>query len=179
MTAVPSGLPTPYQGIPVERLLPTELQQLQATQDVGTTITRSLARYTRGPGVVTAAMPADPATATIASVSAAPYPRASVTAVIPQPVFNDRFQIAFDQQARSRRWVISATTAGRTNAASILFTMPDFSNVSGWQNSWALGSGTAETTSSFSGRSGAAINGSPIAGTTTYTISRLGTHSFP
>jgi len=179
ITGVASGLPAPYLGIPVGAMLAAELQQVRATQDVGTTITRSIARFTRGPGAVAVAMPSDPSAPTIASVAGAPYPRASVTGVIPQPAFNDRFQIAFDQQAGSRRWVISATTAGRASAASILFTMPDFSSVPGWQNGWALGSGTAATTSSFSGRTGAAIDGSPIAGTTTYTISRVGTHTFP
>jgi len=178
-TALSSGLPTPYQGIPLDRLLATDLQQIQATQEVGTTLTRFLTRYTRGPGAVSMAMPADPGSPTIASVAGAPYARASVTAVIPQPVFNDRFVITFDQQALARRWVITSTTAGRANPASLQFTMPNFSSVSGWQNSWALGSGSAETSSSFSGRTGAANDGTPITGTTAYSISRLGAFSFP
>lgn len=178
-TAVSSGVAVQYQGIPLDRLLATELQQVQASQEVGTTITRFVARYTRGPGAVSMTMPSDPGTPTITSVPGAPYARASVNAVIPQPVFNDRFEIAFDQPARARRWVISATTAGRTNAATLLFTMPDFSSVRGWQNSWALGSGTVETSSSFSGRTGAATDGSPVTGTTTYTISRLDKVTFP
>lgn len=175
---VTSGQATPYLGIPVAQLLTAELQQVQATQEVGTTITRFISRYTRGPGAVNVTMPADPSAPTIANVAIVPYPRASMNVVIPQPVFSDRIEIAFDQQARSRRWVISATAAGRENAGSFVFTMPDFSGVAGWQNTWAMGSGSAATTSSFSGRTAAGPDGAPIAGTTIYTISRIGTHNF-
>ena len=178
-TLLSSGLPTSYQGVPVERMLATDLQQIQATQEVGTTLTRFIARYTRGPTSVSMAMPADPGSPVIATVSGAPYARASVSAVVPQPAFNDRFVITFDQQARARRWVITSTTASRVNSGAFAFTMPDFSSVNGWQNSWALGSGVAELGSSFSGRTGAAIDGSPITGTTAYTISRQSTFAFP
>jgi hypothetical protein len=127
---------------------------------------------------VTLSMPADPGAPTITSVGSASYARATVSGSLPA-VFNGLISISVNQTARSRRWDITSTPGGRTGTTTYLFTMPDFSGVSGWLTTWAIASGPADVTSSFFGQTGADANGNPITGTTLFNIGRLATFTFP
>lgn len=173
-----SGVAASYQGVPDANLIPSDLQEVQITQAVGTTLSRFITRFTRGPTTMTLTMPADPGAPTIANVVGSPYPRATASGSLPA-AFNNLITVSYDQAARSRRWDISASATGRTGTTTYSFTLPDFSAVAGWQNTWALGSGATDVTSTFFGQTGANPDGSPTTGTTIYTIGRLGTFTFP
>ena len=174
-----TGVAGTYQGVPDANLLATDVQRVQATQQVGTTLSRFITRYTRGPTTVTLTMPSDPGAPTIANIAGAAHPRASVTGSLPA-AFNDLITFSFEQSTRSRIWAISATPLGRTGALTgYSLTLPNFSAVAGWQGTWALGTGATDVTSTFFGQTGAAPDGSPITGTTVFTIGRLGTFTFP
>ena len=173
-----SGVAATYQGMPLGQLLSGELQEVQVQQSVGTTLSRFITRFTREPAIVTLTMPSDPASPTVTNVSGSPYARASASGSLPA-AFNTLVTLGFTQASRLRSWSITATAAGRTSLTSYAFTLPDFSAMPGWQNTWGLGSGAADVASTFFGQTGAAADGSPIAGTTIYTIGRLGTFTFP
>ena len=177
-TAQISGGSVAYQGVPEANMLASDKQQVEVTQSVGSTLRRFITAYTRGPGVVNLTMPADPGAPTITSTGSATYARASMSGSL-LPAFNGLISISFDQAARSRRWEVTSTPAGRTGTTSYLFALPDFGTVTGWNPSWTLGSGTADVTSTFFGQTGADANGNPITGTTVFNIGRLGTFTFP
>lgn len=172
-----SGAAATYFGVPEVRMAATDLQQFTASQQVGTSLTRSISRYTRGPTTITIAMPADPAAPTITSVTGAPYARATVSGVV-AATFNDVVSVLFEQQARSRRWRLTSTNAART-AGALSVTMPDFTAVPGWLATWGLGAGTADVTSAFSGQTGANPDGTPTTGTQQFTIARKVSFTFP
>ena len=173
-----SGVAATYQGVPDAQLITSDLQQVQVSQAVGTTLSRVITRYTRGPTTVTLTMPSDPGSPTITNISGSPYARATASGSVPA-AFNTLVAISFNQAPRSRLWNLTSTAAGRAVTTSYSFTMPDFSAVPGWQNSWALGSGSADVTSTFFGQTGAAADGTPITGTTKFSIGRLGAFTFP
>lgn len=172
-----SGTPATYSGVPEARMAATDLQQFTASQQVGTSLTRSISRFTRGPATITLQMPADPAAPTITSVTGAPYARATVSGAVASN-FNDVVSVLFEQQARSRRWRLTATNAART-AGTFSLSMPDFTAVPGWQATWGLGAGAADVTSAFSGQTGFATEGVPATGATQFTIARKVSFTFP
>lgn len=174
-----TGVSGTYQGVPEPSMIATDVQRVQATQQVGTTLSRFITRYTRGPTNVTLTMPSDPGAPTIANLAGATHPRASVTGSLPAS-FNDLITFTFEQASRSRIWSISATPLGRTGALTgYSLSLPNFGAVAGWQATWALGNGATDVTSTFFGETGAAPDGSPIAGTTIFTVGRLGSFTFP
>lgn len=174
-----TGVQGTYQGIPDATLLATDVQRFQATQQVGTTLSRFITRYTRGPTTVTLAMPSDPGAPTLTNIAGAPQPRATVAGALPT-AFNNLITFAFTQSARSRTWNLSATPAGRGGTiTSYALSLPDFSGVAGWQSTWALGTGATDVTSTFFGSSGTALNGTPITGSLFFTFGRLGSFTFP
>lgn len=174
-----SGVAAPYQGIPDFALFPGDLQQVQATQQVGTTLNRFVTRYTRGPTtIVNFSMRSDPGAPTITGITGGSYPRAAASGALPI-AFNGIAQVAFEQSGRSRRWELFATVLGRVTAIDYAFTMPDFGAVSGWLSTWALGSGAAEVTSTFFGQTGTGTNNTPITGSEFFSFGRLGSFSLP
>ena len=173
-----SGVASPYQGVPDAQLIASDLQEFTASQIVGTTISRFIARFTRGPTTLSLTMPSDPGAPTITNVAGSPYARATASGSLPA-AFNTLITISFDQAARNRLWSITATASGRSGTTSYAFTLPDFSAVPGWQSTWTLGTGAADVTSTFFGQTGALPDGTPTTGTTIFTIGRLGTFSFP
>jgi hypothetical protein len=174
-----SGVTAAYQGVPDDgTLLSTDIQLVQVSQAVGTTLNRIITRYTRGPTAVTLTMPADPGAPTITNVTPSVYARASVSGSLPA-AFNGLLSVSFDQTGRSRRWDITSTPNGRTGTTTYLFTLPDFSAVAGWQSTWTLGSGATDVTSNFFGQSGTDVNGNFIAGSTQFIIGRLSVFTFP
>lgn len=174
-----SGVAATYQGMPLGQLATGELQEVQVTQTVGSTLSRFITRYTREPTSVTLTMPSDPGAPTVTNVTGSPYARATASGALPA-AFNTLVTFGYTQAATpSRSWSITATSAGRTSTTTYSFTLPDFSAMPGWQNTWALGSGATSVASTFFGQTGAAVDGTPIAGTTIYTIGRLGTFTFP
>ncbi len=174
-----TGVQGTYQGIPDALLLTTDIQRFQATQQVGTTLSRFITRYTRGPtNGLTLAMPSDPGAPTITNIVGT-QPRATVAGALPA-AFNNQIRFVFTQSARSRNWNLSATPSGRGGTITAYsLSLPDFSNVTGWQSTWALGSGATDVTSSFFGSSGTAPDGTPITGSVFFTFGRLGSFSFP
>jgi hypothetical protein len=174
ISSLSTGAAASYQGVPETSMNASDVQRIDVTQNAGTTLTRFISRFTRGPATVSVSMPSDPGSPTVSSVGTTPYPRASATGSLPG-AFNTDVAVIFVQSARSRRWEMSATAGGRTVITNYTFTMPDFSALTGWQNTWALGSGTADVTSNFSGQSGPAA---PALGAITYTTGRLGTFTF-
>ncbi len=174
-----TGVAGTYQGIPVGSLLATDLQQVQASQQVGTTLNRFITQYIRGPAPVTLNMQADPGAPTLTSVASAPYARATISGAVPA-AFNGIVRFSLEQSAGPRIWTISATPAGRGGSAtSYSFTMPDFTAAAGWQNTWGLIGGNTSVTSSFFGSTGAGTDGAPVTGAVFFTNSRLGSFTFP
>jgi hypothetical protein len=173
-----SGVAATYQGVPDANLIASDLQEVQVTQQVGSTLSRFLTRFTRGPTTLTLAMPADPGAPTVTSVSGASYARATTSGSLPA-AFNSLISLSFDQASPSRRWDIASTAAGRTGTLTYSFTMPDFTALAGWQSSWALAAGTTAVTSTFFGQTGANPDGTPTTGTTIFTFGRLGSFTFP
>lgn len=173
-----AGTPTTYQGVPEARMLPSDLQQVRVTQNVGTSFLRFVSRYTRGPGSLSLTMPTDVASPTITVIATSPYQRVNISGTLPA-AYNGRISFLFDQQFQSRQWSISATALARSASTSYTLVMPDLTAVAGWTNSWALVSGVTPVSSSFSGQTGTAADGSPITGTTLITFSRLGSFTFP
>ena len=173
-----TGVAGTYQGIPEgPQLLTSDVQVVQASQQVGTTVSRFTTRYIRGPVPVTLAMQADPGAPTVTNVTGSPYARASVSGSLPT-AFNGQTSIMVEQTSGSRIWSILATPAGRTGTTTYSFTLPDFSAVAGWQNTWGLVAGQATVTSTFSGQT-APLVGAPTTGTTTFSNGRQGTFTFP
>lgn len=172
-----SGVSATYQGIPDGLMVPSDLQQVQATQQVGTSLSRFITRYTRGPSAVTMTMPSDPAAPSIASAGSTPYARATVSGTV-LSAYNSNISHSFDQATRSRRWDITIS-AGVREAGAYSATMPDFSSVAGWQTTWGLSAGSVEVTSNFSGQSNANPDGTPTTGTVQFTIGRKTTFTLP
>ncbi len=174
-----TGVQGSYQGIADASMLSTDIQRFQATQQVGTTLSRFITRYTRGPVTgLTLAMPSDPGAPTITNITGT-QPRATVAGALPA-AFNNQIRFTFTQSARSRTWNLSATPAGRGGTiTNYSMSLPDLSNVTGWQSTWALGTGATDVTSNFSGSSGTAPDGTPITGSLFFTFGRLGTFTFP
>lgn len=174
-----AGTPTTYQGVPEARMLTSDLQQVRVTQNVGTSFLRFVSRYTRGPGSVSLTMPTDVASPTITVIATSPYQRANISGALPA-AYNGRISFTFDQPFQSRQWSIAATALARSGSStSYSLVMPDLTAVPGWTNSWGLASGVTPVSSSFSGQTGTAADGSPITGTTLITFSRLGSFTFP
>ena len=173
-----SGVAAAYQGVPDAQLIASDMQEIQITQAVGTTLSRFITRFTRGPSTVSLTMPSDPGAPTVTNVAGSPYARATASGSLPA-AFNSLITLSFDQAARNRLWSITATPSGRSGTTSYSFTLPDFSAVPGWQSTWTLGTGAADVTSTFFGQTGALPDGTPTTGTTIYTIGRLGTFTFP
>jgi hypothetical protein len=170
--ALSSGVASTYQGFPASVLLATDAQRVTITQDVtGGLISRSISRFIGGPISFTMAMPVDPAVPTVTAVSGATYPRATAAGTLPA-AFNRQVTVVFDPPATPRRWIMSSTSAARAGSLSYSLTMPDFSQVPGWNTAWQLTTGNAEVNSSFSGQTGAGTSGEAIIGTTAFTISR-------
>lgn len=174
-----TGVAGTYQGVPEASMVTSDLQRVQATQQVNTTLSRFVTQYIRGPVPVTLDMRADPGAPTLASVATTPYARASITGAVPA-AFNNVISFTLEQATGSKLWVISSTASGRTGAATnYAFTMPDFSTVAGWQNTWGLGAGQTSVTSTFFGSTGTAVDGSPITGSVLFNNGRLGSFTFP
>ncbi len=174
-----TGVQGTYQGVPDASLLSTDIQRFQASQQVGTTLSRFITRYTRGPTAVTLTMPSDPGAPTITNIAGAPQPRATVAGALPA-AFNNQVSFVFTQPARFRTWSLTATPAGRGGTiTSYALSLPDFSSVAGWQSIWALGTGATDVTSNFFGSTGTAPDGTPVTGSVFFTIGRLATLTFP
>ncbi len=172
-----TGIAGTYQAIPAAQFITGDFQVVQASQQVGTTLSRFITRYIAGPSTVTLAMKADPGAPTVTNVTGAPYARATVSGAL-LAEFNGLTSFTLEQTTGSRIWSIVATPAGRTGTTTYSFTMPDFSAVAGWQNTWGLVAGQATVTSTFFGQE-APLVGPPVVGTTTFSNGRQGTFTFP
>jgi hypothetical protein len=170
-----SGVAATYQAVPESIMLTGELQQVIAAQQVGTTLTRSTSRYIRGPVPVTLAMPADGVAPTVTNITPSPYSRATLSGPL-SAAFNDL--VTLQLQQATRRWELIATAASRSTTSSYSLTMPDFSAVPGWLNTWGLGSGATEVTSFLTGKTGAGTDGIPILGTQTVSFGRTQSFTF-
>lgn len=175
--ALSSGVAITYQGFPESVLITSDVQRVTVSQNVGSTLSRSISRYIRGPVAVTMSMPADPGLPVVTAVSGASYPRATATGTLPTG-FNRQVSVQFDPPVLARRWTMSSTNAARAGSLSYSLTMPDFSQVPGWNTAWQLTAGAVDVNSSFTGQTGAGSAGEPITGTTIWTISRKTSFTF-
>ena len=175
-----TGVAAAYQGVPDANMIASDLQEIQVQQEVGTTISRFITRYTRGPTTVALTMPADPGLPTITNVTTGspPYSIASATGTV-SASFNDLIAVEFAQPSRSRRWEMVTTALGRAGSTTYSFTMPNFSGLAGWQNTWGLAAGSSDVTSSFFGQTGANPDGTPTTGTQIVLTGRFNTFTFP
>ncbi len=173
-----SGVTATYQGVPDAKMIASDLQEIQVSQSVGTTISRFITRYTRGPTAVSLTMPADPGLPTVTNLAGATYARASISGSLPA-AFNDFVSIEFAQTSRSRRWEINATAAARTAVSSYAFTLPNFDGLPGWLTTWGLASGAADVTGGFYGQTGTNPDGTPTTGTQMVLTGRFFTFTFP
>ena len=178
IASLSSGVAAAYQGVPDANMIASDLQEIQVDQSVGTTISRFVTRYTRGPGTFSLAMPLDPAVPTVTNTAGAPYSRATATGAV-SASFNNLIAVQFEQPSRSRRWEMVTTSAGRAASTTYSFTMPDFSALAGWQNTWGLAAGSTDVTSSFFGQTGANPDGTPTTGTQIVLTGRFNTFTFP
>lgn len=176
IASLSSGVAAAYQGVPDANMIASDLQEIQVDQSVGTTISRFITRYTRGPGTFNLTMPLDPAVPSITAATGAPYARATATGSV-STSFNDLIAVEFKQA--TRRWEMVTTSAGRAASTTYSFTMPDFSTLPGWQNTWGLAAGSADVTSSFFGLTGANPDGTPTTGTQIVLTGRFNTFTFP
>jgi len=175
--AISSNVAIPYAGVPTTRLEAFDVQRVTIEQTVGTTLSRSIVRYIRGPAPVSVRMPADPATPIVTAIAGASYPRATVTGTMPA-AFNRQVVVEWESVAGARRWLLSSTSAARSASLDFTLRMPDFSDVSGWTPTWQLPAGATEVTSRFFGQENASPTGAPINGTTTFTTSRKTAFTF-
>lgn len=173
-----SGVAATYQGVPEASMLTTDLQLVRVTQNVSSSLSRFLTRYIRGPVVVSVSMPSDPGAPTVTAISGATYPRATISGTLPA-AFNGPVTFSLQQPARSRFVELSATPAGRTGTTDYAISIPDLSGVAGWQSTWALGAGATAVTSTLEGRTGTNPDGTPITGSTIFTVVRSGSFTFP
>jgi len=173
-----SGVPLNYQGVPEAQLIASDLQQVQATQAVGATLTRTTSRYIRGPATVALTMPTDAPSPTSTIVTGAPYPRATFDGSL-AAAFNGGITLSLEQAAQGRVWELSATAAGRAGGTSYSLSIPDLSGASGWQSSWALASSAVRVVSTFTGQTSMGSNNTPVAGTTIIAITRVSGFTFP
>jgi hypothetical protein len=175
--AISSNVAVPYTGVPTARLDALDVQRITVEQTAGSTLSRSIVRYIRGPAPVSVRMPADPATPTVTAIAGASYPRATVTGTIPA-AFNRQVIVEWESVAGARRWLLGSTSAARSASLDFTLQMPDFSAVSGWTPAWQLTAGATEVTSRFFGQENASPTGTPISGTTTFTTSRKTAFTF-
>lgn len=173
-----SGVAATYQGVPEASMVTSDVQLVRVTQNVSASLSRFLVRYIRGPAAVSVSMPSDPGAPTVAAISGATYPRATISGSLPA-AFNGPLTFTLQQSSRSRLVEISATPAGRTGTTDYSLSIPDLSGVTGWQSTWALGSGATVVTSTLVGRTNTAADGTPITGSTIFTVVRSGSFTFP
>jgi hypothetical protein len=169
--ALSSGVASTYQGFPASVLVASDRQRVTISQNVGTTLSRSISRFIGGPVNIAMTMPADPAVPTVTLVPNATYPRATAAGTLPA-AFNRLVSLVFEPPSLPRRWILSSTSAARAGNLSYSLTMPDFSQVPGWNTAWQLTTGAVDVNSSFNGQTGASITGEIVIGTTVFTISR-------
>jgi hypothetical protein len=169
--ALSSGVASTYQGFPASVLVASDQQRVTISQNVGTTLSRSISRFIGGPVNIAMTMPADPAVPTVTLVPNATYPRATAAGTLPA-AFNRQVSLVFEPPSLPRRWILSSTSAARAGSLSYSLTMPDFSQVPGWNTAWQLTTGAVDVNSSFNGQTGASITGEIVIGTTVFTISR-------
>ncbi|MCC7052401.1 MAG: hypothetical protein IT355_03980 [Gemmatimonadaceae bacterium] len=174
-----SGVAATYQGVPEAAMRATDVQLVRVSQSVtNSSLSRSTARYIRGPLALALTMPPDPGAPTVTPVTGYAYPRATVSGALPS-AYNGRVEFLLQQPARFRAFALAATPAGRGSSTAYSLSIPDFSALAGWQASWALSSGAATITSSFAGSANAAADGTPIPGTTLVSVIRSGAFTLP
>ena len=172
------GVSATYRAVPEASMITSDVQQVRVTQTVSSTLSRFISRYIRGPVPVTLTMPADPAAPTVTPVTGSAYPRATISGSLPA-AFNSTVLFVLEQTTRGRAFELSATPAGRLGTTDYTVTVPDLSALAGWQSTWALAAGATTVTSNFSGRTNTATDGTPIAGSTLFSIVRVGSVTLP
>jgi hypothetical protein len=149
-TLTPGGATQPYYGVPEGQLIAGDLHYTQVVgfnpSDAGSTPppTRQVAvayRQVQDRTVTLGPVLVDP---TISTVGTAPYARLRAQWTL-QAEYNRFVYVVFSQpnvvSENARSFQLGATDGYLAGAASVDFTMPDLSGVSGWNNAWGLATG--------------------------------------
>jgi hypothetical protein len=133
----------PLDVIPGANLNAGELQQVYALAQTANTPSsgRYAGVYFRTPADATLALGPALSAPTVTRTTSTPYVRPRVQLPL-QAEYNRTITAEFEQTSLTRSLSITATN-GYTGGTAWDFTMPDFSGVAGWQNTWAMQSGTA------------------------------------
>ena len=141
LNSLPAGVLTrPYRALPLERLLPGDLQVLTASTTGGGTVpgsARSAILYFRAPTDHTLALGAHIVPPTFSTVATTPYLRLGAR-FTPQSDYDRATSIAY-QQGSGTIVAVSMTAAyASANAAGYELIIPDLSQVAGFDPAWAL-----------------------------------------
>jgi hypothetical protein len=149
-TLTPGGATQPYYGVPEGQLIAGDLHYTQVVgfnpSGAGSTPppTRQVAvayRQVQDRTVTLGPVLVDP---TISTVGTAPYARLRAQWTL-QAEYNRFVYVVFSQpnvvSENARSFQLGATDGYLAGAASVDFTMPDLSGVSGWNNAWGLATG--------------------------------------
>lgn len=145
-----TGNVTDIFTVPSAKLAAGDLHNYSITASVlsGSTLSslRSITFYQRDPSSQTVTLGPVLNTPTVSVLSSAPYMRLrSVLAA--QSEYSSSFTTMFLQASSGagRVALLSTTTGYRGSNANVDVSIPDFTGVGGWQNTWGLQSGTSTT----------------------------------
>ena len=129
----------PIAALPAAQLQTNEIQQVSATVSRDNTASRNAGIFFRTPSTLAIALGPALGAPTVARTATVPYvrPRFQLAA---QSEYNRYLSGQFTQASRNRAFTFSMSGAYAAGAWDV--TMPDFSGVTGWQNSWGLIDGT-------------------------------------
>lgn len=179
-TSILSGATGTYSAVPAARQATGDLHILSvfATQaGTGTaTSTRGVARVFKDAVAQTLALGPAFNTPTFTSLATTPYARTRAQ-LATQAQYNGLWALGYSQSGAASRAVTVIMTQGYLGAGAFDFSFPDFTMVSGWQNTWGPTAGVqAEYVVSASGWTlGGTANNPYTEGTTVLTGARSGT----
>ncbi|MGE0440124.1 MAG: beta strand repeat-containing protein [Gemmatimonadales bacterium] len=159
-------------GIPGASMVAGDGHGLSVIGTTGTSAFRSLLRYTGALTGGNVTLPTAFPAVTPTAVGGAPYKRLQFSYTLPADIQSST-AVSWTDAGNAKVVSIGASVAGYFGSGSIQFEMPDFSGLSGWDNSWVPATGA--TVNWTATGAGASIT-SPCLGGTIGTSSRLGTN---
>lgn len=128
-------------GLPSAQTEAGDLHQVLGIAINGTSV-RSVAQYNRELSARTYTFGPALGEPTVTPVPTSPYVRLRATGLF-QPEYGDAVGISYTQSTTpSRAWAINASRGYTSNSATYELVLPDFTGVAGFDNTWALQSGS-------------------------------------
>jgi hypothetical protein len=143
----PSAGPFKYYGVPASKQVAGDLHLALAIAVPNLSTTdqaRAAGLYFKDPTDRTVTLGAALPAQTVSVAATTPYVRFRATGAIPAE-YGKRLEIDFDQGTAGRSVSILATEGYLAGAATYDITIPDFSGVAGWDNSWGPKVGSETT----------------------------------